>query len=273
MTALVTGGTGVLGRRVTSQLLDRNVDVRVLTRGTATHGTVGAGRPRYAHGDLATGEGVAEAVAGVDTVVHCASAAGLRFAPADVEGTRRLLDAAQDAEVAHLVFISIVGIDTIPFGYYRAKLEVERMIAGSGIGWTVLRTTQFHELVLQIVATLARPPLVAVPRGVRFQSVESGDVAARMVDLALGAPAGRVADLGGPRVDAIEDLARAYLSAVGRRRPVVRVPLPGAAVRALRAGNNLVPHGQTVGRTFADFLAERVGDDRTVTLPYGRRRR
>ena len=272
MTALVTGGTGVLGRRVTTELLDRNVDVRVLTRGTATRGTVTDGRPRYVHGDLVTGEGVAEAVAGVDTIVHCASAAGLRFAGADVDGSRRLLDAAIAAEVSHVVYISIVGIDKIPMGYYRAKLEVERMIADAGMGWTVLRTTQFHELVLQIVATLARTPVVAVPRRVRFQSVDSGDVAVRLAGLALGAPAGRVADLGGPRVDAIEDVARAYLRAIRSRRPVVRAPVPGALGRALRAGYNLVPHGQTVGRTFADFLAERVGDDHTVTLPYRRRR-
>jgi uncharacterized protein YbjT (DUF2867 family) len=56
-----------------------------------------------------------------------------------VGGTRRLLEAARAAGVSHLVYISIVGVDEIPFGYYRRKLAAERLIESSGVPFSVHR--------------------------------------------------------------------------------------------------------------------------------------
>ena len=92
-----------------------------------------------------------------------------------------------------------------------------------------------------------------------MQPVDVRDVAARLADLAAGPPAGRVADLGGPEVRSLRDLARLYARAHGRRRAVlpVPVPLPGAAMRGFRAGGHLVP-GQGTGRiTFAAYCGLR----------------
>jgi uncharacterized protein YbjT (DUF2867 family) len=78
-----------------------------------------------------------------------------------------------------------VGVDTIQYAYFRAKRAVERMIEDSGRPWTILRTTQFHDLVLTMLSMLARPPVAVVPRGMRVQPVDTGEVADR-VDLAPG---------------------------------------------------------------------------------------
>ncbi|MDQ3990030.1 MAG: NAD(P)H-binding protein, partial [Actinomycetota bacterium] len=131
---LVTGGTGTLGRAVVARLRDGGHQVRVASR------RPGAARVVV---DLCSGAGVDGAVAGVDAIVHCATTDGA----ADVPLTRTLVDGARRAGTPHLVFVSIVGVDRIPLGYYRAKLAAERVVEESELGWTVLRATQFHDLI------------------------------------------------------------------------------------------------------------------------------
>jgi uncharacterized protein YbjT (DUF2867 family) len=78
------------------------------------------------------------------------------------------------------------------------------------------------------------------------------------VELALGAPAGLVPEVGGPQIYDLAALARSYLRARGKRRPILPVRLPGKANRAYRAGANLAPDRAVGHRTWEDFLAERV---------------
>jgi uncharacterized protein YbjT (DUF2867 family) len=129
---LVTGGTGTLGRQVTARLLDRGAAVRILSRGEHASGA----DTEYVRGDLATGDGLAAAVSGVGTVVHCASSR-----TGDAGAARKLVRVAAGSSVSHVVYISIVGSDVITMGYYRAKVEAERAIVESGLPWTTLRAT------------------------------------------------------------------------------------------------------------------------------------
>src|SRR5262249_60932548 len=96
--------------------------------------------------------------------------------------------AAPRAGAPPLVYISIVGLDLCPHGYYRTKLRTERLISQSGLPWTVLRTTQFHDLILLACTTLARPPVMLVPAGTSFQPLDVTEVAERLAGLAV-APA------------------------------------------------------------------------------------
>ncbi|GES34242.1 NAD(P)H-binding protein [Streptomyces angustmyceticus] len=253
-TILVTGGTGTLGRALVDRLLGDGHDVRSLSR--RPHTGTARPRPRSYAVDLRDGTGLPEALAGVETVVHCASTPS----GGDTEAAGRLIAAARAAGVAHLVYISIVGVDLVPIRYYRTKLAVERLIEGSGLGWTVLRTTQLHDLVLRVIKAGTRSPVLPVPTGVRVQPVEVGEVADRLAELAAGGPAGRVADLGGPEVLDARDLVRATLAAGGRRRLLMPLWLPGASAAALRRGGNLTPEHADGRRTYAEFLAARTGD-------------
>ncbi|GGQ01719.1 nucleotide-diphosphate-sugar epimerase [Streptomyces griseomycini] len=243
-TILVTGGTGTLGRLVTERLRADGHEVRVLSRHS---------RP-YAVDLREGGSALDTALAGVKTVVHCATSPR-----GDERAAANLIAAARRAGVAHLVYISIVGVDRVPFGYYKSKLAVERLIEESGLGWTVLRTTQFHDLLLTVFRSLAKVPVLLLPARVKDQPVDAAEVAERLAELARGGPAGRVADMGGPEVRTFESLARAYLQATGRRRAVVKVPLRGAAYRAFRGGGHLAPERAVGKRTFDEFLAERSG--------------
>ncbi|MCQ4082973.1 NAD(P)H-binding protein [Streptomyces sp. RB6PN25] len=252
-TILVTGGTGVLGARVVQRLAEGGRPVRVLSRRLRWADARVPEKAEWAVGDLAEGTGLDAALDGVGTVVHCAS--DPRRWKNDVTGARHLLAAARKAGSPHVLYVSIVGIDKVPFGYYRAKLEVERLVERSGLPWTVLRATQFHDLVLVIGQQVGRLPVVPVPSGVVLQPVDVGDVAVRVAELAVGEPAGRAPDLGGPAEWRLAEAVRAVLRAKGRRRPVVEVPVPGAAIRAVREGALLVPGDRMGRRGFEEFLA------------------
>jgi uncharacterized protein YbjT (DUF2867 family) len=248
--ALVTGGTGTLGRELVPRLAAQGRPVRVLSRRPPP---ARRGSADWATGDLKTGRGIDAAVAGADVIVHCATGLG------DVGAARHLIESARRAGSPHLVYISIVGVDRIPFGYYKSKLQVERLVEDSGLPWTVLRATQFHQLILRGCEALAHLPVLPVPAGTSFQPIEAGEVAARLAELATGPAAGRVADMGGPEIRGAASLALSYLAARGRDRPVVPVRLPGAVFAGYRRGDHLAPDC-AVGRvTFEEFLAEQFG--------------
>jgi uncharacterized protein YbjT (DUF2867 family) len=211
----------------------------------------------YAVDLRAGGAALDAAVAGVDTIVHCASSQ-----KRDEQAARNLIRAARGAGVRHLVHISIVGVDAVPFPYYRSKLAVEKLVEESGLGWTVLRATQFHDLLVMMFQGLSKLPVMFLPAGVRDQPVEVSEVADRLVELAEAAPAGRVEDMGGPEVRPLDSLARAYLRASGRRRAVVNVPLWGAAYRGFRSGGHLTPRRAVGEGAFEEHLERRFGGGR-----------
>jgi uncharacterized protein YbjT (DUF2867 family) len=252
-TILVTGGTGTLGRVVVARLRAAGHDVRVLSR----H----ADGANHVAGDLQTGEGVAAAVAGAGVIVHCAGTSK----GDEVKATNLVRAAAGSAR--HLVFISVVGAERVPvvsgvdrrlFGYFASKRAAERVVEASGIPFTTLRATQFHDLMFTTLKAMARMPVVPVPSGTRFQPVETAEVADRLIELALGAPAGLVADLAGPKAYTMAELVRSYLAATGKHRPLLPIRLPGRAARAFREGANLPLDGATGRRTWEDFLAQRL---------------
>jgi uncharacterized protein YbjT (DUF2867 family) len=254
---LVTGGTGTLGRKVVRGLLDAGREVRVLSRSDQ----VPYDGVEVAVGDLATGDGVDKAVHGVATVVHCAGSA-----TGDDEKARHLVAAAVPAGVRQVVNISVVGANTLPvvsaldrkmFGYFAGKRGAELIIERSGIPWTNLRATQFHELTFTVAEQLAKLPVVPAPSGFRIQPVDSAAVAERLVDLALGTPQGQVEDIAGPRTYTFKEMTKVYLQAIGKRRLMLPIRMPGKAAAAYRAGANLSP-GHGTGRSWEEFVAAKV---------------
>ena len=251
---LVTGGTGRLGRSVVARLVEAGQDVRVLARRQRdTEPQV-----TFFTGDLRQGDGIDAAVRGAGVIINCATST-----KGDAEVTTNLVTAAAKFGSPHFVQPSIVGIDLMAqWGYVKTKLEVERIVENCGLPWTILRLTQFYNYCFENSRKLARFPLVApVPGGFRVQPVDSRDVAARLVELALGEAAGRAPDMSGPEVSSWEDLFRSYLAATHQRRLVVPVPVPGS--KAVRNGALLPPKGHTEGaRTWDQFLAEELPQSR-----------
>lgn len=239
MRIAVVGGTGALGRHV----------VRALEAGGHEAGALSRSSPGHPV-DLTTGEGLDRALEGCDAVVDASNGPPSAKAGAVlVDGSRRLLDAAQRAGARHHVCVSIIGVDEFPLAYYRVKLEQEAVVRDGPVPWTIVRANQFHGLVAGTFAALAgRARVVPAPRGV-LQPVAAADVADLLTGIAAGEPARRIVTVGGPEVREVGDLARAWKRATGRRALVAPLPLPGGLGRALRGGALTCPDPDHRGST------------------------
>jgi len=244
---LVTGATGTLGKQVVGAATEAGHHVRALSR--KSH--VGYTGVHWHHGDLLTGEGIETAVDGIDVVVHCATQ-GSR--DKDLKSAHTLISAARRAGVANIVYISIVGIDRIPLPYYKTKLRVEQALAASGLGHTIIRATQFHDLVETMFSVQRFSPALLAIKDVRFQPIDTRDVASQLIALVDKDPGGRVEDIGGPAVYEHAELGRMYLASRGSSRRVLALPIPGRLVASLKSGANLVPANPVGTITFDEYL-------------------
>jgi len=245
----VTGGTGSAGALVVRELAAAGHAVRVLSRRPPREPVPGT---RHFALDQATGRGLREALDDAEVVVDAmnSSKPGVLL-PA----TRTLLDAAHTAGVGHYVGISIVGIERVPLGYYRAKLQQEEAIKAGPVAWSLLRATQFHSLIAALLAAADRFRVTPLPSA-RVQPVDPREVARELAARAVGEPTRQTAQLGGPEIVTLGALARAWRRKTGRRGARVPLPLPPLGpVRALRAGgltDPSIPRGRV---TFAEWLS------------------
>ncbi len=252
MNVLVTGGTGALGRHVVMLLRQSGHRARIFSRNPRGH--VDAVR-----GDLTTSEGLDRALVGMDAIVHAATGAreSLR-SRSDVGATRRLVDAAARAGIRHLVFPSIVGTDRSSYPYHVTKLKAEAVVGEGKIPWSILRATQFHDLIDVVLQRSSRVPgMIVLPFASRLQPVEAKEVAARVVEVVLGAPGGLLDDFGGPEVTDLRNLAESWLAARHEHRRLVNVPMPFRFRAQWAAGNLTTPEHRDGKITFEDYLAER----------------
>lgn len=242
---LVTGGTGNIGRHTVPLLRAAGRDVRILTR----HPRDAEPGVEYVEGDTVKGAGLDRALDGIETALHLAGGA-----KGDDIAARKLVAAARRAGTRQLVLISVVGAERMPIGYFRMKAAAERAFEESGIPWTVLRVAQLHDFAMPMVKALSAMRIA--PRGLRLETVGVDAVAARLAELTLGAPGGRVPDLAGPEVQEIGALARAFDVARGRDRRLLPIRIPGAVGRAYRGGDNLADDTAVrAGTTWTEYLA------------------
>lgn len=253
MNVLVTGGTGTLGRSVVTILRQSGHRARIFSRHTRGH--VDA-----VQGDLKTGAGLDRALQDMDAIVHAATGArgSLTSRATDVKGTERLLGRARAAGIKHIVYPSIVGMVGVPYPYYRTKLKAEAVIEASGTPWSILRATQFHELMEIFLAIGSRVPRTTmIPFAWRFQPVDSREVAQRIVDVVTGEPRRMLPDFGGPEVRDFKSLAESWLTARHAKRRIVNLKLPFNFSRAWEQGKLLAPDHKDGKITFEQYLAEK----------------
>jgi uncharacterized protein YbjT (DUF2867 family) len=228
---LVTGAAGTLGNALVSRLVGQQHQVRVLIHHRS------ADFPpvvQVARGDVRSPADLAEAVSGVDTVIHAATSPFRQATATELEGTRAVLAAAGPAG-AHVIYPSIVGVDRLGGTYYRAKWQAEQLVAAASHS-TIQRATQLHPTMDKMLSHRAFP----VTAHLAFQLLDAGDLADRLIGLVDAGPAQRAEDLGGPEVLALRDIVAARRAATSRRTVLIPVPALGP-LRALDAGHHLCP--------------------------------
>ncbi|WP_425953969.1 SDR family oxidoreductase [Xylanimonas sp. McL0601] len=246
MKIAVAGGTGTVGRPIVEAARAAGHEVVLLTRSAGVDLTV----PLLA----------ADALRGVDTVIDVSNRPSMAASASVVffeRVTRTLLAGEKQAGVGHHVALSIVGAAEVDAGYLAGKAAQERLVMAEPGGWSLLRATQFHEFVPQLLKQGRMGPLQLVPR-MRSRPVAAAEAAAALVRIAEAGPSGLVPDLGGPREERMADLGRRYLAAIGVRRRVLELSLPGRWGHSMRDGGMLPGPGATLGtQTFEEWLAER----------------
>lgn len=256
MLVAVVGGTGTVGREVVVELVQRGHEVRQLSRRPPQRATLGVVHRSV---DLTTDADISAALADVEAVVDAANSTSSprRTREVLVEGTRRIGVAAAAAGVGHHVLISIVGIEQIPVSYYRAKVAQEDVLEQGQVPWSVVRATQFHDLLDQWFSLAARVGVLPTAR-FAVQPVDARAVARVLADAVEAGPTSDRVEVGGPEVRSFGDLARIWRAATGRRALAVPVPLPGAVGRGLRRGALTAPDAALKGSpTFASWLEMR----------------
>lgn len=245
MRIAVAGGTGLVGRQVVERLRSAGADAVSLSRGEGV--------------DLVTGEGLDEALTGVDVVIDVSNVNTIARAEAMkffTTAMSNLTSAAAREGVSRLVVLSIVGVDRVPFGYYEAKLAQEEAARAGGLPTVILRATQFHEFADQNLRRFPGP-VAMIPR-MRMRPVASSEVADELVRLATASTAdtGDLVELAGPDTLELVDLARRVARARRMRKLIVPLTIPGAAGKPMASGA-LLPQGDHVTGTltFDDWLA------------------
>jgi uncharacterized protein YbjT (DUF2867 family) len=247
----VAGATGRVGRHVVDVLTERGHEAVAMSRATGV--------------DVITGDGLADALAGVECVVDVATgpspdrqAATEFFATA----TRNLQEAGERAGVQRMVVVSIIGIDKFTGGYSAAKLDHERAMLAGPIPARVLRAAQFHEFVAQLMDWGRRGDVAYVPK-MRTQLVAARTVAEALVDLAADAdavpgPAGApIAEIAGPREESLVEMATLLAARRGDPVRVEDVSDPADPDHGLNESGALLPgpHATLAGPTFEEWLA------------------
>jgi uncharacterized protein YbjT (DUF2867 family) len=265
-TVLVTGGTGHLGRNIVTQLQQRNYRVRILARTPGQDPAI-----EWSQGDLATGQGIAEAAAGAHTIVHAATLSPaaqrgrfrlgdfFRSPPdVDVQGTRRLLAEATQAGAAHFLYVSIVGVQASRIPYSRVKAAAEDLVRRAELPWSIVPATGFYWLLGRFLDNLAGRRIWPLPTNLPMQPVDSADFAAYVAECVAAGPGGEREGFSGPEILTPVQLAQQYQHARGVHRRILRLRLPAAAIRA--AGPQTCPdcrHGET---TWAQWLGRGPAD-------------
>jgi uncharacterized protein YbjT (DUF2867 family) len=256
MKIVVIGGTGLIGSKVVEILRGRGQQVVVAAPETGV--------------DILTGDGLAEALAGADTVVDLSNSPS--FADQAVmdffqTAGRNIAAAEAAAGVRHHIALSVVGTERLQdSGYMRAKLAQEALIKGSGIPYTLVHACQFFEFLRGIANGATEGSMVRLPHA-RFQPMAARDVSAAVAETALAAPLNAMFEIGGPDIFRMDELVARVLQYDKDPRRVVADP-EALYFGARLDDTSLVPGpGARLGATGFDWWLENVPPPPSVKPP------
>ena len=210
MKIVVIGGSGLIGTKLVKKLRERGDEALPASPSSGVN--------------TITGEGLAEAVAGAQTVVDVSNSpswedkAVLEFFETS---TRNVLAAEAAAGVGHHIALSVVGTERLlQSGFFRAKMAQEQLIQASNVPYTIVRSTQFFEFVDGIAQSATDGQTVRLSPA-HIQPIVSDDVAAALAEVTLGTPVNGMIEIAGPERLGLDELVRRFLRAKQDARQVV----------------------------------------------------
>lgn len=253
---LITGATGTLGKEIIKQLAGIGQINIISTKENPGF----AEQVNSFKADLTDLESL-DTVSTAEIIIHCASnPANAKMV--DLKGTENLLTVVDKNKLKHFIYVSIAGVDKSQFPYYMIKRAAEQMVIASGIPFTILRATQFHDFVLnRMIKPFDSGVDLKVPAGLKFQSIDITEVAAKIKQLTVGNPANDIITIAGPEILTIEEMSATYLKTLYRTDPVKTEMMPGERFDMLRSGINLCKE-HTFGKiTWQQYLTTLINHD------------
>jgi uncharacterized protein YbjT (DUF2867 family) len=243
----VAGATGRVGSHTVEVLEEAGHDVVRMSRSTGV--------------DVVTGEGLREALAGVDTIVDAASWPSNEQEPATeffLAASRNLQEEGERAGVQRIVVVSIIGADRATTGYIASKVPHEQAMQSGPIPVSILRASQFHEFVPLFLEWGRQGDVIYVPE-MRTQLIAARTVAEALAELATGsapAPENSIPEIAGPREEKLVDVAELVVARRGDSARIEEVSDPNDPEQVLYASGALLPGPDAVlaGPTFEQWL-------------------
>ncbi|MBK7872519.1 MAG: NAD(P)H-binding protein [Saprospiraceae bacterium] len=260
--ALITGGTGVLGSALAKELQIQNLDFLAISRSRDKinhyNSTTEVSDLPWQCADLMTGEGLEQALIDVDTVFHLASIPKQTNEDhPELKLMENLLNAARKKDVQHLIYISILGVDRVPMPYYRAKLEAEKILQKSGIPYTILRATQFHEFLEAIINLCLKLPIGLVPKKFKVQPISLEAVVQALIKISENEPQHKILNIGGSEVLNFGEAAKLWLEYHHKSKPVINIPIMGKLMKSIANGGLLCQEVAPDSITWETYLQEK----------------
>ncbi|MRX74342.1 NAD(P)H-binding protein [Bacillus lacus] len=251
MKVLITGSTGKLGSTLLNQLKGSEYDIKITSRRKPE----GIGNLEWVYSDLSSGEGLEAAVKDVDVIIHAATSPVKNSKRVEVSGFKEFLGKMK--HIKHLIYPSIVGIDEIPFTYYKQKHEAEELLRNCSIPHTIVRATQFHHFVDNLF--LSKPLLkrYIVPENLQFQSVDVSDFASHLIGLMEKEPQERAEDFGGPDIMTLTEMAKLKIEINHETNKVLSISLPGKLHKSISEGKNTNFNRKMGKITFREYLSSK----------------
>ncbi|MBU3026387.1 SDR family oxidoreductase [Zobellia galactanivorans] len=252
---LLTGGTGKLGKNLIEFLSEENFFIDVLTRN--------ANKPpkekvTYINADFCQPKSLQVLKSDYYAIVHCASNPK-NAEEVDIKGTTNLIERLRNQKVENFIYISIVGIDKTDFPYYKSKLRTEEIIKKSGLPYTILRVTQFHDFVYNRIlnAGIVQAETLAVPQGLKFQSIDLTDVCEEILNMLKNKPLNNVLEIGGPKILSIDEILNAYVQIIAPDKKVSMIPAQNEFQKLFTTGINTCPYARKGHIQWVDFLKKK----------------
>lgn len=249
---LVTGSTGHLGSTLLKQLKGTDYKIKITSRRKPE----GLGQFDWVYSDLSSGEGLEEAIKDVDVIIHAATSPIKNSKMVEVLGFKRFLGKME--HVKHLIYPSIVGIDEIPFKYYKQKFEAEELLKNSSIPHTIVRATQFHNFVENLFISKPLFKRYVIPGNFKFQSVDVSEFASHLIGLVEKDPQGRADDFGGPVIMTLKEMVELKIKKNNESNKVLSISFPGKLYKSISEGRNTNSFRKMGKITFEDYLSNKI---------------
>jgi len=255
----ITGASGLLGKALIQLLDDRATTIIIGARNKPTDLL---GHYAWQYFDLDDSNDDLN-LKGVNLIIHLASNTKNLSASSDITGTQTLLTMARRDQVKHLIYVSIVGIDTIPTKYYKTKKKVEELIRKSNMGYSILRSTQFLEFAEFILDKITKRPVVFIPN-LYCQPIATSVVAQKIIELSQAEPLNDTVAIGGSEVLTLKSAVRQYLRYKNENKPVLTIPtfMLGSMGKALTTAEKAAG-----SMTWSEYLKSKSEHDRAVERP------